>query len=350
MKLLYVFLGSLLYFFFSASSKPKISCLIINLEYVNCTWIESQYNYSFKSSFKSYDTLDCPEYHIIDGVTQGCMFPYKRAQRFNMLQTWLYHQNGSLATEQDSFLKDQVKLYPPNNLSVVERKDAELYLYWNVMKDDQCIESEVRYRTNNDWKSTTPAIRRSFSLPFPSKKRYEFQVRARVVSSCGESLFWSDWSESVYWETAKSTNSTVTLDPISVSQMVLMAVGAMMVLVMLVCLLVHHERLRIILIPVVPNSGRKVGNYFQTLLDKYDGNIDNWLSMPKDLDNSLKPNFTERACPVREYRILSQCSSDGGSSLSNPTDVSLDYQCMRSYSSASTLPGAAEAQQTQISG
>jgi len=68
--------------------------------------------------------------------------------------------------------------------------------------------------------------------------------------------------------------------------------------------------------------------------------------MPKDLESGFKPNFTERACPVREYRMVSQSSSDSESILSNPTDLSSDYQCMHSYSSASTIPGSAEAQDT----
>ncbi len=72
-----------------------------------------------------------------------------------------------------------------------------------------------------------------------------------------------------------------------------------------------------------------------------------WLSMPKDLENGFKPNFTERACPVREYRIVSQSSTDSESILSNPTELSSDYQCMDSYSSASTIPGSSDTIETQ---
>ncbi|KAL0147526.1 hypothetical protein M9458_057175, partial [Cirrhinus mrigala] len=101
------------------------------------------------------------------------------------------------------------KLYPPFNLTVVEKKDSELWLYWSTAKDNSCIESQVRFRTDdNVWKTTTPGVRTSFSLPFPLKKRYEFQVRARIESSCGESIFWSDWSEPVYWGSLKTKNST----------------------------------------------------------------------------------------------------------------------------------------------
>ncbi|XP_016394628.1 interleukin 2 receptor, gamma a isoform X1 [Sinocyclocheilus rhinocerous] len=343
-----LFLGNIPSFAFSASSQPKINCLIINLDYVNCTWTEHEHNYSFKSRFTHKEILDCPTYLRIDGVNVGCVFPYEKPQRFNTLKTWLYSDNGGLVTEQEHNLKAYVKLYPPVNLSVVEKKDAELWLYWNITKNDSCIESEVRHRTdNNAWKSTTPGHRTSFSLPFPSKKRYEFQVRARIESSCGESKFWSDWSEPVYWGYLKTNNTSDDPGNMPLMSLVLCTAGATVILVILSCLLVHNERLRIILIPVVPNAGRNVSNYLTALFDNYDGNVEKWLSMPKDLENGFKPNFTERACPVREYRIVSQSSTDSESILSNPTDLSSDYQCMHSYSSASTIPGSSETIQTQ---
>nr|QAB32947.1 cytokine receptor common subunit gamma 1 [Ctenopharyngodon idella] len=342
-------LGNIPSFAFSASSEPKINCLIINLDYVNCTWSESEpkYNYSFKSRFTYNEIRDCPEYHRINGVNVGCMFSYKKAQRFNKLNTWLYSDNGSLVTNQEHDMKEYVKLNPPFNLSVVVKNDAELWLYWNISNNDYCIESVVRHRTdNNDWKNTSPGTRSSFTLPFPSKKRYEFQVRSRISLSCGESKFWSDWSQSVYWGSLKPNNGTESGTSMSVTSLVLYTVGATTILLILACLLVHSERLRIILIPVVPNAGQNVSKYLASLFDN-DGNIEKWLSMPKDLENGFKPNFTERACPVREYKMMSQSSSDSESILSNPTDLSSDYQCMHSYSSASTIAGPAEALPTQ---
>ncbi|XP_026129580.1 cytokine receptor common subunit gamma-like [Carassius auratus] len=342
-----LFLGNIPSFAFSASSQPKINCLIINLDYVNCTWTEHEHRYIFKSMFTHKEILDCPEYLRIDGVNTVCKFPYIKPQRFNDLITWLYSDNGSLVTEQKHMLKEYVKLNPPFNLSVMEKKDTELWLYWNNSKNDSCIESEVRHRTdNNPWKNTTPSRRTTFSLPFPAKKRYEFQVRARIESSCGESKFWSDWSEPVYWGSLK-TNDTSGGFPMSVMSLVLCTAGATVILIILSCLLVHSERLRIILIPVVPNAGRNVSKYLAALFDNYDGNVEKWLSMPKDLENGFKPNFTERACPVREYRTVSQSSTDSESILSNPTDLSSDYQCMHSYSSASTIPGSSETIQPQ---
>ncbi|XP_016401901.1 cytokine receptor common subunit gamma-like [Sinocyclocheilus rhinocerous] len=342
-----LFLGNIPSFAFSAS-QPKINCLIINLDYVNCTWSEHEQSYSFKSKFSHNEILDCPKYLKIKGVNVGCILTYENPLRFNTLNTWLYSDNGSLVTEQKhENIKASVKLYPPFNLSVVEKKDAELWLYWNITRNYVCIESEIRHRTdNNAWKNTTPGHRTSFSLPFPSKKRYEFQVRARIGYSCVESMFWSDWSEPVYWGSLKANNNTESPINMSVTSLVLYIVGATIILIILSCLLIHSERLRIILIPVVPNAGRNVSNYLAALFDNYNGNVEKWLSMPKDLENGFKPNFTERACPVREYKTVSQSSTDSESILSIPTELSSDNQCMHS-SSASTIPGSAETPQTQ---
>ncbi|XP_051973196.1 cytokine receptor common subunit gamma-like isoform X2 [Xyrauchen texanus] len=333
------------------SSVPEINCLIINLVYVNCTWDDNgtqKYNYSFKSMFSGHETLECSNYHIYKYVNVGCMIPYKETQRFNLLSTWLYNDNGSLMIHQKHDLKDKVKLYPPYNLSVVERKDAELWLYWNVTGNNSlCTESQVRHRNDNkDWQIKTPSTKTSFSLPFPSKKQYKFQVRARVSASCGESKLWSDWSEPVFWGSLKPNNDTGP-DTKSVTALVLYTVGTIIMLVILSCLLVQSERLRVILIPLVPNAGRNVNNYLADLFDNCDGNVENWLSISKDLEKAFKSNFTERACPVREYRIVSQLSSDSESVISIPKGMSSDYQCKQSYSSASTIPGPAENPQTQ---
>ncbi|XP_059401428.1 cytokine receptor common subunit gamma-like [Carassius carassius] len=347
-----LFLGSLFFwnipsFAFSAS-QPKINCLIINLDYVNCTWSENEHSYSFKSMFTHSQILECSKYLQIKGVNVGCILPFDKSQRFNVFNTWLYSDNGSLVTQQQHDMIKSVKLYPPFNLSVVEKKDAELWLYWNITRNVSCTESQIRYRTeNNAWKNTNPGKRNSFSLPFPTKKRYEFQVRARIENSCGESMFWSDWSKPVYWGSVKANNNTEILISMSVTSLVLYIAVPTGILITLSCLLVHNERLRIILIPVVPNAGRNVSNYLTGLFDNYDGNVEKWLSMPKDLENGFKPNFTERACPVREYIIVSQSSTDSESILSNPTDLSSDCECMHSYSSTSTIPGSAETPRTQ---
>lgn len=149
-----------------------------------------------------------------------------------------------------------MKLYPPVNLSVEMNKDPELNLYWNNSKNTACIESEVRYRINSDkWKvgmgqdsgvgplfghcsllvifqqntgqmfeknslspplslcsflqTSTPSKEQKYAVAFPLKSsRYEFQVRARVNNMCGESNFWSEWSQPIQWDSMNGNNIT----------------------------------------------------------------------------------------------------------------------------------------------
>lgn len=57
--------------------------------------------------FAGYDELICIEYHKMNGVNVGCVFPYHETQRFNSLDTWLFYNNGSVATKQTHKLKQE---------------------------------------------------------------------------------------------------------------------------------------------------------------------------------------------------------------------------------------------------
>ncbi|KAM9437694.1 cytokine receptor common subunit gamma-like [Salvelinus alpinus] len=275
---------------YEAPSTPNVNCLIINLDYVNCTWSEQgspEVNYTF------------------------------------------FHKR---------------LLYPPVNLSVEMNKDPELNLYWNNSKNTYCIESEVRYRINSDkWKTSTPSKERKYAVAFPLKSsRYEFQVRARTNNECGESKFWCEWSQPIQWDSMKGNNFTdISGSSMSVWKPVLSLVGTM-TLFILACMLVYRERerLRFILIPIVPNPGKNL----EDLLDK--DTVAAWLHISEGV--CFQPNFTEIACPVREYSLVPQTGSvsESVSNLSIPTDQS-DFLSMCS-SSASTFPATSENEQAGI--
>ncbi|XP_072514272.1 interleukin 2 receptor, gamma a [Salminus brasiliensis] len=334
------------------ASKPNtnVRCVIIDLEYTNCTWGEDgvpRENYTFRSRFENSGKKDCPAYLKVREINVGCVFSYSEnnTERFNTLHTELYRENGSVAAVQQHKLIQQVKLNPAFNLTV-EMKNPELWLYWNITRRTKpdCVEGLVRYRTGcKNWLTQDiRAGRNSFNVPFPNtRSQYEFQVRVRMSSTCGRSEIWSDWSKSVCWGSLKDCNDTETRPSSSAALMVLYTVGAAVVLIILSCLLVHSERLRVILVPVVPNPGKN----FAELIENYGGNVEKWMNIPKELQDGFKPNFTERTCPVREYQWLPQSSSSSDSSHSGLTDVSTDYQPMRSYSSASTLSAPASTTQ-----
>lgn len=141
-------------------------------------------------------------------------------------------QKGAVAGE-NVISFSTVKLKPPSNLTVKVGSDSNLWYYWN-QSDPSCEENEVRYRINNrEWDvSQTRDFRlsphsflhchhlhislqnsfassRSFCINLPSSSSlYELQVRGKLGSKCGESMFWSEWSEPVLWGSNNSTIKT----------------------------------------------------------------------------------------------------------------------------------------------
>lgn len=159
---------------------------------------------------------------------------------------------------------------------------------------------------NNNWDmSRVSAGREDYCINLPSNdSRYELQVRSRVSDACGQSIEWSDWSEPVVWGSNNSTDSNQLHGSLSVWTVVMYAVLGV-TLVLLLVMLLHHERIRIILIPVVPKPSL-VPQDFQE-----------WLDSSKGLKEVFKANYNERACPVREYCPVSHSDSESFDSSDN---------------------------------
>ncbi|XP_046716402.1 interleukin 2 receptor, gamma a [Silurus meridionalis] len=327
----------------SASTLPhQIECTVVNLEYITCRWDVNRTlveNYIFRSSFKKpVNSSECSSYQYEGAVRVGCVVPYseKQLQRFDSFFTSLYTNQNTIITSQEySTLLKRVKLNAPYNVSVVWG-DPSLWIQWNITSPTKllCQESEVRYRINGqDWRVNS-GIENKFTVPFPNTQtQYEFQVRVRMSSVCGESELWSEWSEPVFWGSMKEINDTESRQTMSAGLMVFCTIGAAVLLIILTCLLIHSERLRVILVPVVP-SPKNLGD----LIDSYGGNVEKWLHISKELQDGFKPNFSERPCTVREFRTETHSESESDDSLSVHTAVSSDYQSMKSFSSTSTLP------------
>lgn len=295
-----------------AKEPPDVDCLVVHLNYVHCSWNKQgtpEVNYTLTSWFENEKVKsNCTTYLSENGMNTGCNRSYMIGHRFHYFHTQLVHGNSTFMKRHD--LKQKVKLNPPTKLSVKNGSDFNLWFYWN-QTNTHCVESQVRFRTNNKkWQNSEVSIKRqSYCINLPSSSsRYELQVRSKIGSGCGESLFWSEWSEPAVWG---SNNSTVTNhnDSMSVWTPVLYVVGAI-TLILLVLMLLHIERLRIILIPVVPKP---------SLIPR---DIEDWFQISKGLKESFKANYNERACPVREYCNVSQ--SDSESSDSSAFSVTTD--------------------------
>ncbi|KAM4545444.1 cytokine receptor common subunit gamma-like [Odontesthes bonariensis] len=299
-----------------AKKTPDVECLVVHLEYVSCSWKGQgtpEVNYTFSSWFSGNPVRNCTDYLSENSMNTGCNQPYTKAQRFNTFYTVLTHGNEKFEKEHD--LKSRVKLNPPNNLTVQNGSDFNLWFYWNQTFQN-CVESEVRYRTKSSNWETSPVFtgKQKYCINLPSStSRYELQVRSRVSSSCGKSIFWSDWSQPVVWGSNNGTDTDQIKDSMPVWTPVLYVVGGI-TLILLVTMLLHNERLRIILIPVVPKPS----------LSSHDFEF----QFSKGLKEGFKANYNERACPVREYTYVSRSESESSDSsglsvATNQTDCSV---------------------------
>ncbi|XP_037544197.1 cytokine receptor common subunit gamma-like [Nematolebias whitei] len=245
----------------------------------------------------------CDDYLFENNTAIGCNRPCNKADRFYTFNTVLRHDSKMYSKKHD--LKMRVKLNPPTKVTVKNGSDFNLWFYWN--QTATCVEREVRYRINNNKWETSKATADSYYINFPSSSaRYELQVRSKMAEMCGGSIFWSDWSEPVVWGFNKSTNTNILKDSISVWTPVLYAVGAI-TLILLVLMLLQHERFRIILIPVVPKPS----------LNSPDIEFSKGL-----MKEGFKANYNEQACQVREYTYVSRSDSNSsdGSDLTVNTD------------------------------
>uniref|UniRef100_A0A3P9ITY1 Cytokine receptor-like factor 2-like D1 domain-containing protein n=1 Tax=Oryzias latipes TaxID=8090 RepID=A0A3P9ITY1_ORYLA len=290
-----------------AKEAPDVDCLVVNLEYVSCSWKKStDGNYTFTSWFKGDTVLECAEYLPGNSTHTGCNRPYRKTQRFDPFYTVLKNGNDSSQDlKQEHRLQMKVKLNPPTNVTVKYGSDQNLWFYWNQTYNN-CMESEVRHRKKQmKWEHSKVFRDQSYCINLPaSNSRYELQVRIKLDNACGGGPdYWSEWSEPAIWGSNNSTDSNVMGGSMSVWSVIWSVMGAV-VLILLVMMLLHHERLRVILIPVVPKPS----------LVTHD--IEDWFQFSKNLKEGFKANYNERACPVREYIYVSQSDSDSVDSVS----------------------------------
>ncbi|KAM8742590.1 cytokine receptor common subunit gamma-like [Acanthopagrus schlegelii] len=312
-----------------AKKPPDVDCYVVHLEYVHCTWNKQgtpEVNYTFHGRFGSNAWRECPTYLSENGTITGCNHPYQnRNDRFAPFDTKLQH--GSNKSDMKHELKEKVKLYPPTNLTVKLGSDSNLWFYWNQSYSG-CVESEVLYRINNKTWNSDPVSTgiKYYCINLPSDSSlYEVQVRSKYGRDCGGSQIWSEWSQPVAWGANNSTDKSKPKDTSIPAWTPVMYVLGALTLILMVMMLLHYERVRIRLMPVV----------LTPKLDK------EWFSRsdcPKP--ENFYPDYIERVCPVRDYALVSQSSSDSSdcstsSVTTDQTDCSISMPLDRSDLSTS---------------
>ncbi|XP_056140277.1 cytokine receptor common subunit gamma-like [Lampris incognitus] len=250
--------------------------------------------------------------------------------------------------------RGHVKLNPPTNVTSEIGSESNLWFYWNHSFED-CAACQVRYWTNNNnWEMSTLSYRKhNYCINLPSRtSRYELQVRSTVGELCAKSIYWSDWSQPVFWGPVSKNHTLNRPDSLLLS--LLGAITPFVLLVMVTT--VYRERIKVILLPVFPNPSEKFKfNEFQI-----HDNVEEWLHISKGLKEGLKPNFNEHICSVREYNLgpdsASECSDSSSSSVAtDQTNCSISMESNESdclslscSSSASTLPFSSEEGQNTV--
>ncbi|KAL2077170.1 hypothetical protein ACEWY4_026674 [Coilia grayii] len=285
-----------------SNSIPDISCYIVNLENVNCSWncVENlNFSYKFENGKISY----CPTYKYMDVCRAGCIFPSEN--RYSTLSTIL--SNGTTQRIQTHNIQYAVKLNPPQNLTVLwNSSTGDLHLQWIISWPivPRCVETEISYRMGErPWQGSNrlPAGVTSYTLAKVSQtKRYLFRVRHRYSTTCGESKLWSDWSEIVAWrpikarqETDEQRFSNQTGPYLAIGLVSLVIILAVMVRFLLEC-----ERIKVILVPVAPDPTKKLNDLFH----EYGGNVEGWVRISPQLRDAFDPDYTETTCEVTEIK------------------------------------------------
>uniref|UniRef100_A0A8C4DRI1 Fibronectin type-III domain-containing protein n=1 Tax=Dicentrarchus labrax TaxID=13489 RepID=A0A8C4DRI1_DICLA len=207
-----------------AKEPPDVDCLVVHLKYVQCSWNESgtpEVNYTFYGWFHDRTAKECTSYMSENGINTGCNQHYDSTDRFKTFHIKLVHGNNSFNMKHD--LKNKVKFNPPANLTVQNDSNSNLWFYWNQTLKN-CVDSEVRYRTNNKkWDTSRVSTgKQDFCINLiSSNSRYELQVRSKMGNLCGESIFWSDWSEPVVWGSNNGTESSQINNSISALTLIL---------------------------------------------------------------------------------------------------------------------------------
>ncbi|XP_042346399.1 cytokine receptor common subunit gamma-like isoform X2 [Plectropomus leopardus] len=189
-----------------AKEPPDVDCLVMHMKYVHCSWDEQgtpEINYTFYGWFHNDKEInECPNYLSENNTNTGCNQPFDPLQRFTTFYTKLVH--GHDTHQKEHLLKTKVRLNPPKNLTI---KRSDLCLTWS-QDYSNCMESEARYRINNSkWTTSSLSVgTRNYCINSPScNSLVELQVRSKIGYACGESIFWSEWSEPVFWGSKIST-------------------------------------------------------------------------------------------------------------------------------------------------
>ncbi|XP_072519767.1 interleukin 2 receptor, gamma b [Salminus brasiliensis] len=274
-----------------------ISCMFINLEYVVCNWTRPQnqnMSYNFSSTFSSKKLYrECPQYLQEHGQNVGCKISDKNVDHFSSLYTKLSIGRNQSVLKDYEQLSERVKLNPPYNISVNwTGPNGNLCLSWvSSISKKNCVRYRVRYWRDQRQVSHETAFT-LYCVPYVSKGvNFTFQVSSKLASTCGDSKFWSEWSDPVHWGNYTG-NVPASAQPLWHVWVTVLGVVVLISLAMLLC---YCERIMILLLPVVPDPRKNLEDLFR----EHNGNVESWV-LSSGLKEAFETDYTESSCVVCE--------------------------------------------------
>ncbi|XP_021261670.1 cytokine receptor common subunit gamma isoform X2 [Numida meleagris] len=291
----------------TAPRPTGVECVVFNEEYMNCTWGSGQTLMANYSLYYWYDNkppvVECQQYMWEHGVRIGCHFEQSEIKQFKPFHVRVNASLNGQTLEIPSDLMELQNLVKPGapiNLTISNTSNNQLLLNWSSpYPKPGCLEHVVKYKSNKDTSWMKQEVKgRIFSFPSVDyEKFYTFYVRSKVNNFCGRTQLWSEWSVPIFWG-SNSTSRGVAEEQLQWFWIhtVLIPITSCLLLLVLVVLLVRMERVRVIIMPRIPNPSKNFDDLFIT----HNGDFQEWVGVPKDVVESFKPNYSESICHVSE--------------------------------------------------
>ncbi|XP_053555059.1 cytokine receptor common subunit gamma-like [Bombina bombina] len=248
-------------------------------------------------NFESQPALPCRNYLQDGQINIGCWINAPTVNLFSPFVVQLNSTNRDKPIIREyERMQTMVKLDPPYNLTIKATNHSELLLQWQFDHGHfpvLCICFQVEHQNMASKEGKVKEVRSAlFSLPsYDPKQIYTFRVRNKLCEICADAKMWSEWSEEITW----GKNETLIVEASIVQSLVISLMSSVLLLVLLF-LLIRMERIWVILVPRIPNPGKK----FEDLIKIHKGDFQEWLGISKEAVESFKHNYTETLCSVSE--------------------------------------------------
>ncbi|XP_068103713.1 cytokine receptor common subunit gamma isoform X2 [Hyperolius riggenbachi] len=289
----------------TAERRRDIQCIMDNRYVMTCTWNQqhnpNEYTLFYQDGSRQRSVTPCPPYLVVDHYISCKINVSNRfTQPFTVKLNRSSHESPVVKHYEKRPI-DYLKMEPPFNLTVEDTNKGELLLKWQQelgKVPNFCLTYRVRYRNMvSDWteKEATATL---FSLPsFDRCQNYTFYASSKMSSICSNTLMWSEWSDGVTWA-RNATNCDDQPSPNQPSKFMQIGftVGLTLLLVVIFIAVIGQERIWVILVPQIPNPGKK----FETLFTTYGNDFQEWVGVSKEAVERMKPNYSEPFCVVTE--------------------------------------------------